>query len=294
LAAAISYSATGSSYFQAFDSLAASGTDHVWNNGSTLDGWYLYRVTDRNNPTPFAIAAYDASDGSADNGRFYSFGKNGDRALGAVGHANFGDSTSQATLVFNNAPDGWIAASFVNATGIELEQFTISYDGEQWRDAGDNEPPYAQTMEFQYGFGADFSTVSTWQSPGGNFDFTSPIYTTTSGAIDGNDEGRVADLGGTISGLAWQADETLWLRWVERNDLAFDHGMGIDNLEFSAEGLSVAAVPEAGGAVVFGLIFCLFGLAAVAELSLRATNGKNLCTVRKFWNRRQQRKQSSF
>ena len=64
---------------------------------------------------------------------------------------------------------GWLAASFTNGTGVEVNQITVAYDGEQWRDAGDNEPPYAQTMEFQYGLGSDFSSVSTLEFAGRQF-----------------------------------------------------------------------------------------------------------------------------
>ena len=147
---------------------------------------------------------------------------------------------------------GWLAASFTNGTGVEVNQITVAYDGEQWRDAGDNEPPYAQTMEFQYGFGSDFSSVSTWNSLGGSFDFTSPVFTTTAGAIDGNVAGSVAGLGGTISDLSWQAGETLWLRWVVQNDSGFDHALAIDNFSLNAAA-AVSAVPEAGSMLTVGL-----------------------------------------
>jgi MYXO-CTERM domain-containing protein len=52
--------------------------------------------------------------------------------------------------------------------------------------------------------------------------------------VDGNNAGAVAGLGGTIGGLEWAAGETLWLRWVERNDAGSDHGLAIDNLSFSS------------------------------------------------------------
>jgi hypothetical protein len=137
----------------------------------------------------------------------------------------------------------------------------VAFDGEQWSDAGDNEPPYPQTMEFQYGIGTSFDTVGTWVTPGGNFDFTSPVFTTTNHPIDGNGIGRVANLGGTISDLSWSSGETLWLRWIERNDLVFDHAMGIDNFSFSAAAIPVSAVPEVGTATIYSLIGCLFAAA---------------------------------
>ena len=158
--AAFQYSSPGGTYSQNFDSLAATGTDHDWVNDSTIRGWSLFRVTSATNPTPMPLTLYDASSGSDDSGRFYSFGTGADRALGGIGNANFGYPGDQATSVLVGASAGWIALSITNATGLALDKFTLRYDGEQWRDAGDNEPPYAQTMEFQYGFGNTFATVA--------------------------------------------------------------------------------------------------------------------------------------
>jgi hypothetical protein len=119
-------------------------------------------------------------------------------------------------------------------TQAESDRFTLAYDGEQWSNAGDNELPYAQTTKFEYGFGPSFSSVSTWVAPTGNFSFTSPVYTKTAGPIDGNGIGRVADLSGSVTNLAWQSGTTLWLRWVETNDSGADAAMAIDNFSFSA------------------------------------------------------------
>jgi hypothetical protein len=263
LPAAFNYSSIGSTYSQDFDSLASSGTDIQWTNDATIVGWSLYRVAAANDATPVPLTLYDASDGSAESGRFYSFGTGNDRALGGIGSGTFGYPGDQAAPIPINATAGWLTASFTNGTGIELSQFTVGYDGEQWRDAGDNEPPYAQTMELQYGFGTDFSTVSSWNSPGGSFDFTSPVFTTTAGAIDGNGVGRIAGLGGTISSVSWQAGETLWLRWVVKNDSGLDHAMAIDNFSLNAAA-AVSAVPEAGALLTVGLVGLFAVIAACA------------------------------
>jgi hypothetical protein len=252
--AAIDYSSIGSNYVQNFDSLAATGGgESNWTNDSTIPGWSLFRVTAGADPTPFAMTAYDATDGSAGAGRFYSFGAtdDGDRALGAIGGPNFGYTGDQATGVGVGAADGWIAISLLNSTGSALSQITVGYDGEQWRDAGDNEPPAAQTMTFEYGFGSTFASVA-WTAPGGSFDFTSPVFTTTDGPVAGNTAGRVSDLGGTITNVDWQAGSVLWLRWVERNDLGLDHGMAVDNFSFAA---GLAAIPEPG-AFLFVALAC--------------------------------------
>ena len=78
--AAVAYSTAGSTYSQNFNSLASNGTDFAWSNDSTLPGWSLFRVTSNTNSTPVPMHFYDATDGSASSGRFYSFGTNSDRA----------------------------------------------------------------------------------------------------------------------------------------------------------------------------------------------------------------------
>jgi hypothetical protein len=252
--ATIVYSVAGSTYSQNFDSLAASSELHEWTNDSTIAGWHLFRVAAGNDPTPTPMSFYDASDGSTNNGRFHSYGLTSDRALGSVGNSAFGYPGDRATSIPIGQPAGWMAASVSNNTGTQLTGFTLNYDGEQWSDGG-NETPVAQTMDFQYGFGADFSSVSSWILPGGNFSFTSPVFTTTAATLDGNGAGRVANRGGTVTNLTWQPGTTLWFRWVERNDFAADHSLAIDNLSFSANA-GISAVPEAS-TVLFGAAICV-------------------------------------
>ena len=111
-------------------------------------------------------------------------------------------------------------------------------------------------MVLEYGFGATFNTVASWLAPGGNFDFTSPVSNNGNNAVNGNVAGLTVGRGGTITGLSWLVGQNLWIRYVERNDSANDHGLGLDNFQFTA-------VPEPGtlgllaglgllGACVFG------------------------------------------
>jgi hypothetical protein len=72
--ATIVYSVAGSTYTQNFDSLADASELHEWTNDSTIAGWHLFRVTNGNDPTPTPMFFYDTSDGSTNNGRFYSYG----------------------------------------------------------------------------------------------------------------------------------------------------------------------------------------------------------------------------
>ena len=248
---AISIAAAGSAYTQNFDGLAASGTGMTWANDSTLPGWSLFKQPVQGT----AILNYSAGTGSIATGGFYSFGSSGsnDRALGGLGvGAYFGSPAS-------NKLAGWMAVSFSNGSGGSLDGFQVSWEGEQWRNGGNTS---AQTMVFEYGFGANFIDVSIWEAPGGLFDFTSVVNITTAAAVDGNTTGLVAGRGGSVSSLSWAVADTLWLRWVEKNDNLNDHGLAIDNFSFTAS-RSSAAVPDGG------TTFALFGLSFAGLAGLR-------------------------
>ena len=105
-------------------------------------------------------------------------------------------------------------------------------------------------MVLEYGFGSTFSTVSSWTAPGGNFDWSSPVVGSTAAALDGNVAGLVPGKGGTISNLTWPAGGTLWLRWIENNDVGNDHGLAIDDFSFST--VAAAVVPEPASLLVWG------------------------------------------
>lgn len=236
--AAVSY--TGSTYSQNFDGLANTGVNNTWTQDSTLPGWSLFQFTGGN------ISTYNAGDGSVNTGSFYSFGTGTatDRAFGgtASGGAYFGSPPS-ATVA------GYIAVSLLNTSGGTLNSFTLSFDGEEWRNGGNATP---QTMQLQYGFGSTFAGVTTWNTPGGNFDWTSPVATTTPAAVDGNGAGLVSGRGGSVSSLTWNDGDTLWIRWIENNDAGNDHGLAIDNF-------TITSVPEPS-TVALGILSGLAGL----------------------------------
>jgi len=224
--AAISVDSDSFTYTQSFDSLTTSTTATPWANDSTLAGWSLFGSTLADVPTILG------GSGTANTGSFYSFGASGDadRALGvtASGGAYFGSPASGAIA-------GYITVAFANGTGSTLDGTVVAFSGEQWRNGGNTA---AQSLSFEYGFGANFGTVASWiAAPTG--DVLSPVTGATAAALDGNTTGLVTGLGATIDG--WAPGETLFLRWVDRNDVGSDHGLGIDNFS-----LTVTAVPEPG------------------------------------------------
>lgn len=248
--AAISF--TGS-YSQNFDALAITGSANAWANDSTLAGWHLF------NSAGAGIPTYRAAMGSEAVGAFYSFGSAGatERALGGVGAGTvyFGSPASGAAA-------GYIAVALMNGTLNSFNSFTLSFAGEQWRNAGN---VTAQKMALQYGFGSTVASVATWNTPGGLFDYTSPVTSAAAGAVNGNVAGRVTGLGGTVSGLNWLAGDTLWIRWIENNDASDDHGLAIDDFSIAATTSNVA-VPEPS-TYLAGLLLALpFGVHGVRYL----------------------------
>lgn len=218
------------SYTENFDSLPSSGAAAPWTNDSTLSGWSLFKRPAPGSP----LASITPGTGSSNAGAIYSFGGSGesDRALGGVGSGGtYWGSPS------TNSVAGWIAVALTNGTSSLIDSVTLAFDGEQWRDGGNTS---VQTMVLEYGIGAAFEAV-TWTAPGGNFDFVSPVHSTTA-ALNGNDAAnRVAGLGGALSGLPWAVGETLWIRWIENNDAGNDHGLGIDNFSVTSDSVTPPA-----------------------------------------------------
>lgn len=230
----ISLTAPTGNYVQEFNTLASSGSGNAWTNNLTLEGWFLFRQ-----PVPgTALATYDASTGTSTAGSFYSYGLNaGDRALGGLGSggAYFG-SPATGNIA------GWMAVSFTNNTGGTINEITIAFDGEQWRNGGNATP---HTMVLEYGFGSSFSSVSSWTEPGGNFNWTSPVASSSAGAVDGNVAGKVSGRGGALNAINWINGSTLWVRWVERNDAGNDHGLAIDHFSLTYGGTVSDVTPPA-------------------------------------------------
>jgi hypothetical protein len=257
--AAITYSVIGSTYSQNFDTLEdTTSTGITWTNDSTIQGWNLF------NSTSSAITTYNAGSGSESDGSFYSFGAAdvAERALGGVGSGG----------VYFGSPDsgdiaGYIAANITNDTGSTLVEFTINFDGEQWRKSGATS---AHTMVFEYGFGSTFTSVGTWTAPGGDFNWASPVFTSGAAAVNGNTDGLVSGRGGTVTGLNWLDDSTLWMRWIERNDSGVDHGLAIDTMMFTA------AIPEPNQVLVGCLVCGLIGLAAIGKRLFEKLKPQNI------------------
>jgi predicted extracellular nuclease/phosphodiesterase/alkaline phosphatase D-like protein len=231
-------------YAQNFNSLATAGTSVEWTNDVTLPGWFLFRQL---GTASSAITTYAANSGSSATGAFVSYGStgSGERALGGLGSggAYFGSPSGGSVA-------GWLALALTNASGSAIQTLKLSFTGEQWRNGGNTT---VQTMVLQRGYGSSFDQVGSWLTPGGTFNWSSPVAIASAAAVDGNSLGRVSGRGGELdlSSTPWGPGATLWLRWVETNDTGNDHGLAIDDLVIQA--VLAPVIPDVSMSTVDGL-----------------------------------------
>lgn len=250
----ISYGTPGSTYFEDFDSLPIDAPNNAnietvyvngWVDDSTtvantsvgVPGWYLYHPIEPG-ATPPALPE-NGSNGhqrfrfgpAANTGSFWAFGSHAttpEKALGSIG---------STTIAANNA-NMYMALRLVNNTGITLGSFTITFDGEQWRDGTSSA---GETLSFAYSLTAlptDWNTTSAFTAVPA-LDLTSPVVGSTTGAqVNGNVEGLIQDISATISNISWAPGAELWLRWSDPQLPSFaDDGLAIDNFSFTAAGI---------------------------------------------------------
>ncbi|HYG22449.1 MAG TPA: hypothetical protein VEH04_06665 [Verrucomicrobiae bacterium] len=235
-------------YTQNFDTLAEFGPGQTWVNNTTIPGWHLFKQT----LAPATL--YNSTPGTSSTGTFYSFStrETSDRALGSIGSGSFW---------------GWIAASFQNASPSTFTSVTLNWNGEQWRNGGALVP---QAMNFEYGFGQTFETVSSWMAPGGSFDWMSPVFGGAASAVDGNAIGKVPNVGGELTGLTWESGDTLWVRWIERDDLNGDHGLAIDDFSLIPHVAAAQAPSTVPDSLPFEVAGCaLLGVVAAGSMRVR-------------------------
>ncbi len=209
-------------YTQTFDALPATGAPE-WVDDSTLPAWYAQRTA--------AGTTIVSSTGSSTTGALYSYGNSSaaDRALGSLGSGTVG---SFATGI-----------SFRNSTTATLTFSTLGYTGEQWRYSG---TAAAQSISFSYqtGFAAvtDFTpgTDSGWTAVSA-LNFTSPVISGTTGALDGN---AAANRTALSTPLNVQLAPGQWItfRWRDIDHAGSDHGLAIDDFRLD---WSLPALPPA-------------------------------------------------
>src|SRR5262249_36532885 len=152
-----------------------------------------------------ANTTYTAGTGSSTTGDTYSFGATSstDRAFGGL---------QSGSLIPT------IGACFTNNTGIAITSLAIAYTGEQWRLRATGR---ADRIDFQYSTNATSLTTGTWIDVD-TLDFSSPITTGTTGALDGNAAANRTAISNTITGLNIPDGATFFIRWTDFNAAGAD------------------------------------------------------------------------
>ena len=216
-------------YTQDFNSLPNSGAGNSWTNNpagpNPMLGWHAIREIPAD--TEVAVATIDAGAGGSNSGQLYSFGTGAatDRALGTVGS--------------NTSGHFYYGVRLKNDTGATITSLDISYFGEQWRNGGNTT---SHTATFSYvtrtapytGSLAEFKALGTSVA---DLNFTGPIATASTAAVDGNVAGRSpVALSDTLEGLNVLPGDEIFLRWSDLNQSGNDHGLAIDDISITPHG----------------------------------------------------------
>ena len=222
LQAQVSLTALNTPSTQNFNTLITSGSG-TWTDNSTIPGWYHTRTGSGN--------LIVAGTGSSNSGALYSFGASSstERALGSVGSGN------------SAVGDLWWGVRVQNNTGSTITSLSIDYIGEQWRYSG---TAAAQTVDFSYQTGTNLTSLSTgsWTNVAA-LDFTSPIISGSTGALDGNNSANRLSISSILPVTLNPGDEIM-LRWFDDNHSGSDHGLAIDDFSITAFGAAAPTVVE--------------------------------------------------
>ena len=152
-----------------------------------------------------------------------------------------------------------------NSTGQTLNEFTLTYAGEQWRDGSSTT---AEKILVDYTHAGTTDATNWADQTAVNTDFVNvpaltfnpPLAGATDAAVDGNAAGRVSPISATVTGLSWASGTDLWIRFNEPQVAGNDDGLAIDDLSFSAN-----VVPEPGCILLFAIAAAAFTFGRVRE-----------------------------
>lgn len=203
-----------------FNGLVSSGTGTLSDN-TPIGVGFVESGTNAN-------ATYSAGNGSAATGDTYGYGSGtqSDRALGGL-------------LSGNLTPT--LGIRFRNDTGATITSLAISYAGEQWRLGATGR---ADRLDFQISTTATAlgGSGATGYSDVDALDFSSPVTSGTTGALDGNAAANRTAITHTIGSLSIAPNAEVWLRWTDFNASGADDGLAIDDFSITPQG-SVSTTP---------------------------------------------------
>jgi autotransporter-associated beta strand protein len=189
-----------------------------------LAGWYGQAASSD---------SFFAGNGSSATQGFYSFStspSNGNDALGLIANGISGNEVIGLLLINNSQ-------------STSFSTLHISFTGELWNYGG--VPNATATMIFGY---QESSNPQAPLPPNGGIDtdgnlaffYSNP--NSTPGAVNGTLPANQTQLSDAISLVTpWAPGESLWLTWSFLTPVDFSPGLAIDNLSFSANGVTLAS-----------------------------------------------------
>ena len=205
-------------YEQDFDTLPDAGPVTNVDFVDALPGWSFVNSN----------GARLVGTGSGNQGAIYSFGGSGsmERSLGGV--ASGGTDTQYWGFCYTNGLDD------------ALTDLSLSFAGEQWRQANPSAHSLQVEVSVAPAVAADLDTELSADSTGNPttgwasvtaLDFVGPQFGASTGALDGNAPENRTLISGMVYDGVLDPGESLCLRWIDIDDPGSDHGLAIDDLE---------------------------------------------------------------
>lgn len=206
-------------YFQNFDSL---GTNY----SIFPTSWTGFRYGGSGSLGAVLTPIY--FNGTATSGAIYAAGPSntGDRALGSI--------ASGTTVPI-------YGTYFVNQTGSTITKVILSGVNEQWKSGSD--PAVNEVDTFSYSFNSSGFFNGTWNFlPGMNLNEIA-TSTTTSAGMDGNLPANRMEISDSIQSINWNNGDTLWIRWLDPNNVGTDGLCAVDNFSLKVSDVVVVSTP---------------------------------------------------
>ena len=241
----VSYSTSGSSYTQNFNSLSTSTNNaQTWTQGETLAGWYA------------------TSSGAGDFANYTPSWQTGISA-GVLYHARSTEESSRSFLgarTTSGIGNATIGLALQNSTGATVESFNLSFIASQFY-----KTTAAQQLRVSFSTDATSLTSGTWTSIS-SLTYTAP-YTTGNAAVTTSEElASRQTLSIASQSLNWGAGETMWIKWDSLRDLSGSYTGAAGVLAINDVSFSATAIPEPSTyAALLGL--GALGLAVTARRS---------------------------
>lgn len=245
LGAQISVTGPDFTYSQSFSANlpVASGTP-AWVDDSYFPGWYIVAET---SGTPATIRV----NSTATSGSFMHYRPSAGSSDGSLGGR---PNDASGAMIYG--------LRLVNNSGETLTGFSLAYTGRQITVA-DTDGNENNQIVASYQLGATAPTGGTWPIISGltfSSIFDDAIVDSVGGSasnLNGNDPANFIVLDAVnVTGINWAPGQELWIRFRDANSAGVDHGLTIDDVNFTV-------IPEPGA------LAALFGLATLGFVVLR-------------------------